>query len=793
MFLGALSFNAPEWWWVALLAALALIPTAYFAWKQEGRLERGHVLGFALRALGVLLLILCLLDPHWTGERPAKGANIVAIVADNSQGLNLADPDKSESRGQVLKSWLAGMESNWLDSLGEDYQTRSYRFDRDLRRVQDFGSLDFTGDRSNLSTSLSQLRDRFEGLPLAGVLLFTDGIATDASDLEPLNLENLPPIYPVSLGSADQLPDLSIDRIDVRQTAFDDAPVSLKVSLSSNGLPTQNASVSISPVQIEGDIPGLSEDDLPRPQTIRPRQEGSRHSLAFDWRPARSGVQFFQVETEPSLGTEQEATDANNRRLFKVEGGQEAFRILYVTGRPNWEYKFLNRALYDDLQLQMSGLIRVAKREPKFEFKGRAGESSNPLFRGFDGEEEETADYDQPVLVRVNTRDAQELSDGFPDTAEELFEYDALIIDDLEAEFFNFNQQTLIRRFVSERGGGLLALGGADALDHGGYDDTPIAATLPIYLDKRFERANSDNLSWKLTREGWVEPWTRVRPIESDERARLNAMPSFSVLNTIPRIKPGARILAEVENAVGDRYPSLIAHNFGAGKVACIAVGDLWRWGMRGPNEQEDLARLWRQIARWLVTDVPLRVEIDAQESPSGMELIVEARDESYKPLEIGRARITVKRVDLDASELESHEGFKEVEMYADPVANAPGRFAASFATLDEGAYLAKVEVVDLDGQVIGSDETGWVNEPLANEFSALVPRTDILYTIASETGGQVLDWNDLASVKELFDKSSAAVTEVWAYPIWHNGWLFLAALACLLAEWGLRRKRGLA
>ena len=29
-----------------------------------------------------------------------------------------------------------------------------------------------------------------------------------------------------------------------------------------------------------------------------------------------------------------------------VDGGQKAFRILYVTGRPNWEYKFLNRALY---------------------------------------------------------------------------------------------------------------------------------------------------------------------------------------------------------------------------------------------------------------------------------------------------------------------------------------------------------------------------------------------------------------------------------------------------------------
>jgi len=792
--LGTLTFNAENWWWVVLLSGLLLLPISYFAWKSEGRLVKGYIWGFILRALGIVLLLLCLLDPHWTGERPAKGANIVAVVADNSQGLQLIDSNQTESRGQLLKDKLAGAEADWLATLGEDYQTRSYRFDRDLRRVTDFGSLDFSGDRSNLSQALTQLNERFDGLPLGGILLFTDGIATDSDAIETLNLDNLPPIYPVIVGDSEPLPDLSIDRIDIRQTAFDDAPVSLSVSLSSNALPTQSARVAITPIQIEGDISLIEDDpDTPRPQTIRTRSEGSNHSLAFDWRPAKTGIQFFDVSTEPAQGVEQEATKSNNRRLFMVDGGQEVFRILYVTGRPNWEYKFLNRALYDDHQLQMSGLIRVARREPKFEFKGRAGESSNPLYRGFDKADEEAEEYDQPVLIRVNTRNAEELADGFPDDAEELFEYDALILDDLEADFFSFNQQTLIRRFVSERGGGLLALGGADALDHGGYDDTPIAATLPIYLDKQFQRANSENLQWKLTREGWVEPWTRVRSIETEEQVRLNEMPPFSVLNTIPRIKPGARVLAEVENLLGDRYPSLIAHNFGSGKVACVAVGDLWRWGMRGPAEQEDLAKLWRQIARWLVTDVAMPVEIEAHQNGEGVELIVEARDEAYKALEIGRARISIQRVDLDPAEMANYTGFKEVDLYADPVTNASGRFAANFSSTDEGAYIAKVEVLGPEGEVVGTAETGWVNEPLANEFQSLLPQTDLLESIAAKTKGRIIRWDELDSLTELFDKRSAPITETWSYPLWHNGWLFIAALSCFLAEWALRRKRGLA
>ena len=454
--LAAITFNGGNWWWVALLAAALSIASSYFAWKSEGRLVNGYVMGFSLRTLGILLLLLCLLDPHWTGERPAKGANIVALVADNSRGMNLSDQLASESRGESLKDRLAGTTPSWLTNLEQSFQARSYRFDRDLRRVTDFSSLDFQGEQSNMIASLNQLGDRYQGLPFAGVALFSDGIATDKEMLEDLNTNVLPPIYPVIIGNQDPLPDISIDRVELRQTAFDDAPISLKTVVSSSALPAQNIDVSIEVIDTRNALSkSLENRDLPASQSARSKASGSSHALSFDWRPIRTGIQFYHVTANASSANE-EATQANNKRIVMVNGGQEAFRILYVTGRPNWEYKFLNRALYNDTQLQMSGLIRVARREPKFEFKGRAGESSNPLYRGFDRtDEEETEDYDQPVLIRVNTRDEKELSDGFPSTEEELFEYDAIIIDDLEADFFTFNQQTLIRQFVAQRGGSI--------------------------------------------------------------------------------------------------------------------------------------------------------------------------------------------------------------------------------------------------------------------------------------------------------------------------------------------------
>src|SRR5262249_5991463 len=146
---------------------------------------------------------------------------------------------------------------------------------------------------------------------------------------------------------------------------------------------------------------------------------------------------------------------------------------------------FLNRAVSEDDQVQLVGLIRVAKREPKFDFRGRVGESSNPLFRGFGNQsKDEVERYDQPVLVRLNTKDQFELRDGFPKTPEDLYGYHAIILDDLEAEFFTADQMSLLQKFVSERGGGFLMLGGAESFYQGKYDHTPVGDMLPVYCDR---------------------------------------------------------------------------------------------------------------------------------------------------------------------------------------------------------------------------------------------------------------------------------------------------------------------
>ena len=225
------------------------------------------------------------------------------------------------------------------------------------------------------------------------------------------------------------------------------------------------------------------------------------------------------------------------------------YRVLYVSGRPNWEFKFLRRAIDEDDEIGLVGLVRVAKREPKFTFFGRSGERTNPLFRGFSNQnDEEAQQYDEPVLIRLGTEDKEELRGGFPQDADALFRYHAVILDDIEAGFFKQDQLSLLSQFVGRRGGGLLMLGGKDSFGDGGYQRTPLGDMLPFYLDRDVAAGPSaGNYRLKLTREGWLQPWVRLRTNEQDETKRLAEMPAFKTVSRIDALKPGASVLAEIE------------------------------------------------------------------------------------------------------------------------------------------------------------------------------------------------------------------------------------------------------
>lgn len=502
---------------------------------------------------------------------------------------------------------------------------------------------------------------------------------------------------------------------------------------------------------------------------------------------------------------------ASNSAVVTVERGHGPYRILYISGRPNWEFKFLNRAAQEDEQIQVVGLIRVAKREPKFNFMGRPGESSNPLFRGFANQSaEEIERYDQPVLVRLNTRDKMELRGGFPRTAEELYPYNAVIVGDLEAAFFTPEQSTLLQKFVSERGGGFLMLGGMESFRQGGYQRTPIGDMLPVYLDNAEPPRPPATARMDLTAEGLLQSWARVRDTESAERERLETMVPFQVLNPVREVKPGASVIATLTDTNNQSWPGLVVQKFGRGHTAALMVGDLWRWGLHDADAHRDMDKAWRQLLRWLVNDVPNRVEVAVQsqsaaqsdhntdlsqqassalDAPGAVRLQVRVRDPKFEPLDDASVAVEVEPV---LNEAATGAVTNAIRLHAEPVGSEPGLYQASYVPRATGGYRARVDVTNAAGAEIGRTAAGWSTDLAGDEFRSLSPNLPLLETLAQRTGGQVVSLSDLKSFVKQLPYRHAPVMEPWIRPLWHTPTMFGFALLCFIAEWGIRRLKGM-
>lgn len=773
------------WLWpaaAAILVAIAIVAAVYA--RTNWPLAR-RVLAASLKIAGLALVSICLTEPLWSGTRIKPGENLFLVLVDNSSSLTIADSAGAPPRGEQIRQLLSPEQiGGWRAALEQQFDVRRYTFGTRLETVDGFEQLSFDQPASRWTAAADMLSERFSDRPVAGILLFTDGNFTDQLP-SPTELAGLPPVYPVVWPETSAQLDVALDNLTITHSPFEDAPVTVQANVRIAG----NAGTP----EIVGQL--LREDgtvvqELPATAS----QPGLPIPLKFEIQPT-APLEFYRVRAalagqtaqfdDPAKSTE--AVVANNSRLVAIEHDTTPHRILYVAGRPNWEFKFLRRSVESDPALQVVGLVRIAKKEAKFEFRGRAGERGNALFQGFQADREtDTETYDEPVIVRLGTRDDTELRTGFPETAEELFEYRAIIIDDVEASFFTHDQLSLLEQYVSNRGGSLLMLGGLDSFAHGGYGRTLIEDMLPVYLERgKNLEPRVGEYRWKLTRDGWLQPWARLRRTENEEEQRLTEMPEFRTLTTAANVKPAARTLAEVRDMVGNDHPALVAQQYGAGRVAALLIGDAWRWPLhRQDGQPDDYAKAWRQMLRWLVVDVPPRVDVSVDqsaESATTVRLAARVRDAAFQPVEAADVTFTIKT-----------PAGAEYHLHAEPSLDDLGLYSTDYAPREAGGFRATAVIKDQAGAELSRAETGWTSDPAVDEFRRIAVDRKELNSLATATKGEVVPAADIAAFVDTLPTREAPLMEAWSRPLWHTPWMLLAAIGCFAAEWGLRRLRGL-
>lgn len=757
-----ISLGQPDWAWPAalLLAGIGI----FIAWSYaRSPLTSTKVKWTAasLKFAGFSALLLCLLDPRTSRSRSRDGDNLFLVLADNSRSLNIHDVSDPLSRGEKLKALLQPKPEGWQQKLTRHFETHRFQLDSALRPVNDFAELTFDGSSTQLGLALHEVKERFRGSPVAGVLLFTDGNSTDPL---PESDADLPPVFPVILGSDEPIRDLAVEQVNATQSPFEDAPVFIDAKLRASRARGETATVSL----YDGKHKLLDQ------QKHVVKEENETFPVRFKVPNATPGASFYSVEIAGST----EATKENNLRHVAVNRPAGEFRILYIAGEPNWEHKFLQRALEQDPQLKMSSLIRIARRERKIAWRKR--EEAAQMVGEFAGDEEAQLN-EQPLFLRLNLRDPSELRAGFPKTADDLYAYDAVIVDALEARFFTAEQLRLLQKFVSERGGSLLMLGGPEGFHRGGYAKTPLSEMLPVYIDQPSAGLPEPDARWDLTREGLLVPWARLRERQEDEVARLRELPSFESMSSVRGLKPGATLVAAANQPSGPKVPTLAMHAYGKGRVMAMMAGDFWRTGFGEEKLETDMEKLWRQIMRALVTDVPRRVSISAEVDPERSEkrsLRVLAWNPRYEAAEEASP----------AMRLEMPSGEKR-ELLPEMDPGKAGVFTAEVPSATEGAYKASVTVTGPEFKEPGKAELGWCINQSSNEFEHLAPDRQRMAQLAAVTGGKVIAEADLANFVTALPDRKLPVMETYTDPWWHHPFFFLFALGCFIGEWGLRRQ----
>jgi hypothetical protein len=258
------------------------------------------------------------------------------------------------------------------------------------------------------------------------------------------------------------------------------------------------------------------------------------------------------------------------------------------------------------------------------------------------------------------------------------------------------------------------------------------------------------------------------------------------MLNRIREAKPGASVLLTGDGE-GGPYVVLAAQRYGRGRSVALTVQDSWVWQMHAdiPIEDQTHETFWRQLLRYLVSDVPEPLSVTASadrvEPGRPLTLSAEVSDSGYVRLNGADVRATI----VDPAGTEQEVPLRWTVRH-------DGEYAASWTATVPGLYEIRAAATQ-GGQRVGEASTYVEVGDVGAEYFGAALQSDALHRIADETGGRYYTPATLRSLPEDVSFTESGATVIEYRDLWDMPALLLALIGILSAEWALRRKRGLA
>jgi uncharacterized membrane protein len=739
---------------LVVAGAMALALAALLTYRRLATVDRARdravLVGLRLAALAVLLF--CLVRPTLILKAAVPQQNFVGVLIDDSRSMAIADRD-GQPRSAFVQQQLGGPHAPLLEALSKRFVVRFFRFSSSSERMPAAADLKYEGTATRIGQALDRARDELAGLPLAGLVVITDGADTSEAaideSLASLKARSIP-VFTVGVGQESFARDIQVTRVETPRAVLKGTALVVDVVVSQTGYSGRSVPIT---VEDDGHIVSTQEVKLPA--------DGESATVKVRFTASETGARLFRFRVAAQPG---EQVTQNNARDALIEVQDRKEKILYFEGEPRPEMKFINRAVADDKNLSVTILQRTAENK----------------------------------YYRINPSNKDELVGGFPKTREELFAYRGLILGTVEAAAFTPEQLRMIADFVSRRGGGLLALGGRRSFAEGGWAGTPVGEVLPIVA----EPTDPKYLSWlevRPTRAGSLFPVTQIAEGESASAAKWADMPPVTTVNSIHQVKPGATVLLTGTDSRKQDQVVLAFQRYGRGKAMAMPIQDSWLWKMDAKMAVSDTthAMFWRRMIRWLVDGVPDQVNVitttDRVEPGEPIKLSAEVLDSSYTEVNDSRA----------VARITSPSG-KTTEVPVDWTVTRDGDYRATIVPEEAGIHEIKVAATrgasagqaGTDGQKERDLGTAALHVRVSAgdaEYFDAAMRAPLLQRIAEDTGGRFFTAATASALPEAVSYTGRGVTVVEQRDLWDMPALLIALLTLVSAEWGFRRTRGLA
>ena len=728
---------------VVVAVAIAITILTYHAARTRSDARHRAAL-MALRLATLLLVLFCLFRPVLVVKAAVPQQNFLGVLIDDSRSMQIADVN-GQPRSAFVKQNLVGSEAPLLKTLSSRFVLRTFRFSSMAQRLAAPSDLTFGGAQTKIGAALDGARQELAGLPLAGLVVVSDGADTTDAELSEALLAMKAadvPVFTVGLGRETLTKDVQIDRVSTPTTALKGTSLMVDALVTQTGYAGETVTLD---VEDDGRIVGSQELKLPI--------DGEPAAVRVRFTASDAGPRVFRFRISPRVG---ELVTQNNQRDALVDVYDRTEKILYFEGEPRPEQKFLHRAVDEDKNLQVITLVRTA---------------DNKYYR----------------LILDN---AEQLAGGFPRTRDELFSYRGLILGSIEAGAFTGDQLRMIAEFVERRGGGLLMLGGARSFSEGGYAGTPVADALPVVLERVARAADSWNISRlkvRPTRAGEGHALSQIAATEAASLNRWSELPALISANGVKAVKPGATVLLTGTDERRGTQPVLAFQRYGRGKALAFTVLDSWRWQMHASMSLEDMTHenIWRQLLRWLVDGVPGPVEVhttaERVEAGEPVTVLADVVDDTF--VELNDAQVTGKI---------TTPGGSVVDVPMQWTGERNGQYRGTFVTSEQGMYSARVEAARA-GKPIGVGGTHVRAAPGDAEYFDATMHEARLRRIAEDTGGKFYTPETLNALPEDLKYTGRGVTTIEERDLWHMPIVLLLLVALTGAEWAYRRAVGLA